>query len=112
MKEICRQMEEARARCVHRQRDSGVSLSSGAVGRTKKGYHMTTPKSHRYLGHNIYPCSYVESAQAGYRWYVESIHSPTGIPYGEQDCKRVRSLAAAREYIREYIRECARYADL
>ena len=65
-------------------------------------------KSHRYLNHNILPCSYVESAQAGLRWYVESIHSPSGIPYGEQDCKRVRSLSEAREYIRE----CVRYADL
>ena len=63
-------------------------------------------KSHRYLNHNILPCSYAESAQAGYRWYVESIHSATSIPYGEQDCKRVRSLSAAREYIRE----CARAA--
>ena len=63
-------------------------------------------KSHRYLNHNILPCSYVESAQAGLRWYVESIHSPSGIPYGEQDSKRVRSLAAAREYLRE----CARAA--
>ena len=63
-------------------------------------------KSHRYLGRSILPCSYVESKQAGYRWYVESIHPATGIPYGEQDCKRVRSLAAAREHIRE----CARAA--
>ena len=69
---------------------------------------MNTPKYHRYLGHAIYPCSYVESAQAGFRWYVESIHSPSGIPYGEQDSKRVRSLAAAREYLRE----CARIAAL
>ena len=50
-------------------------------------------KSHRYLGQNIFPCSYVESTQAGYRWYVESIHSAAGLPYGEQDSKRVRSLA-------------------
>ena len=61
-------------------------------------------KTHKYLGRLILPCSYVESTQAGYRWYVESIHSATGIPYGEQDCKRVRSLAEARECIRE----CAR----
>ena len=65
-------------------------------------------KSYRYLGQSILPCSYVESTQAGYRWYVESIQSATGIPYGEQDCKRVRSLSAAREYIRE----CARAAAL
>lgn len=65
-------------------------------------------KSHRYLNHNILPCSYVESTQAGYHWYVESVHSATGISYGEQDCKRVRSLSAAREYIRE----CERAADL
>ena len=65
-------------------------------------------KSHRYLGQNIFPCSYVESTQAGYRWYVESIHSAAGLPYGEQDSKRVRSLAEAREYIRE----CARAAAL
>ena len=64
--------------------------------------------SHRYLNHNILPCSYVESTQAGYRWFVESVHAATGIPYGEQDSKRVRSLAAAREYIRE----CARAAAL
>ena len=65
-------------------------------------------KSHRYLGRSILPCSYAESAQAGYRWYVEYIHSATGIPYGEQDSKRVRSIAEAREYIRE----CARTAAL
>ena len=58
-------------------------------------------KFRRYLGRSILPCSYVESTQAGYHWYVESIHSATGIPYGELDSKRVRSLAAAREYLRE-----------
>jgi len=62
---------------------------------------MKTTTSHHYLGRSIYPCSYVESAQAGYRWYVECIHPVTGLPYGEQDCKRVRSLAEAREYVRE-----------
>ena len=69
---------------------------------------MKTKSFYRYLGSSIFPCSYVESTQAGYRWYVESIHSPSGIPYGEQDSKRVRSLAAAREYIRE----CARASAL
>ena len=70
---------------------------------------MNPMKTYRiYLGSRIFPCSYVESTLAGYRWYVESIHSATGIPYGEQDCKRVRSLAEAREYIRE----CARAAVL
>ena len=69
--------------------------------------HPMKSKSHRYLGSSIFPCSYVESTQAGYHWYVESIHAPTGIPYGEQDCKRVRSLAAAREYIRECGRAAA-----
>ena len=64
--------------------------------------------NHRYLGRSIIPCSYVESTQAGYRWFVESVHPATGIPYGEQDCKRVRSLSEAREYLRE----CARAAAL
>ena len=68
---------------------------------------MKTKSIHRYLGSSILPCSYAESTQAGFRWYVESIHTATGIPYGEQDSKRVRSLAAAREYIRE----CARAAS-
>ena len=68
---------------------------------------MNTTQSHRYLGRSIIPCSYVESTQAGLRWYVESIHAPTGIPYGEQDSKRVRSLAAAREYIRECASDAA-----
>ena len=66
---------------------------------------MTTKTYH---GRNILPCSYAENTSKGLRWYVESVHSATGIPYGEQDSKRVRSLAEAREYIRE----CARAAAL
>jgi len=62
---------------------------------------MTTTAIRSYLGRSIYPCSYVESTQAGYRWYVECIHPATKIPYGEQDSRRCRSLAEAREYIRE-----------
>ena len=65
-------------------------------------------KTHKHLGSSIFPCSYAENTRKGLHWYVESIHSATGIPYGEQDSKRVRSLAAAREYIRE----CARAAAL
>lgn len=55
----------------------------------------------KYLGREILPCSYVESTNYGFRWYVECRHQPTGIPYGEMDSKRFRSLREAREWIRE-----------
>ncbi len=57
-------------------------------------------KTRKYLSRSILPCSYAESTRSGMRWYVESLHS-TGIPYGEMDSHRFRSLRAAREWIRE-----------
>ena len=54
-----------------------------------------------YMQRPILSCSYVESREQGYRWYVPSVHPATGIPYGETDSPRYRSLAAAREAIRE-----------
>ena len=58
-------------------------------------------KTHKYLGRLILPCSYVDNTSKGYRWYIESIHPATKIPYGEQDCARFRSLRTARAFIRD-----------
>lgn len=57
-------------------------------------------KTHKHLGRLILPCSYAENTRKGLRWYVESVHS-SGIPYGEQDCARFRSLREVREYLRD-----------
>lgn len=57
-------------------------------------------KTRTYLGYTILPCSYAENTRKGLRWYVESVHS-SGIPYGEQDCARFRSLREAKEYLRD-----------
>ena len=57
-------------------------------------------KTHKYLGRNIFPCSYQSNTSKGYRWYVEAVHS-SGTPYDEQNCPAFRSLNAARAFIRE-----------
>ena len=63
-----------------------------------------TMKTRKYLGRTILPCSYQSSIQAGFHWYVESHHSPSGIPWGEENSSRFRSLRAAKEAIRESLR--------
>lgn len=54
----------------------------------------------KYLGRAILPCTYVDNRNKGLRWYVETPHIPTGIPYGEQDSPMFHNLPAAREHIR------------
>ena len=60
------------------------------------------PMEHRTcLGRSIIPCSYVENTSKGLRWYVETLHQPTGIPYDEQNSPKFSSLKAAREFVRD-----------
>ena len=61
-------------------------------------------KTRTYFGRTILPCSYQSSLQAGYRWYVESYHSPSGRPWDEQNSPRFRSLRAAKEAVRESLK--------
>ena len=65
-------------------------------------------KTRKYFGHTILPCSYQSSIQAGFRWYIESLHFPSGIPWDEQNSSRFSSLRAAKEAVRESL---SRYAD-
>ena len=61
-------------------------------------------KTRTYFGRTILPCSYQSSIRAGYRWYLESLHSPSGIPWGEENSSRFRSLRAAKEAVRESLK--------
>lgn len=60
---------------------------------------MSESKAQTYMGVTIHPASYEESRRAGYRWWVAIVHE-TGIPYGEMDSERYRSLADAKAAIR------------
>lgn len=55
----------------------------------------TNQKSHSYRGHKI---SRTTSTQSK-RWYIESIHTPTGIPMDESLCAQAYTLAQAKEHI-------------
>ena len=61
-------------------------------------------KTHTYFGRTILPCSYQSSIRAGFRWYLVSLHVPTGIPWGEENSSRFRSLRAAKEAVRESLK--------
>ena len=61
-------------------------------------------KTRTYFGRRILPCSYQSSIQAGFRWYLKSFHAPTGIPWGEENSSRFRSLRAAKEAVRESLK--------
>ena len=61
-------------------------------------------KTRTYFGRTILPCSYQSSVRAGFHWYVGSYHSPSGIPWGEENSPRFRSLRAAKEAARESLK--------
>lgn len=54
----------------------------------------------KYLGKEIYPVQYGDKARAGFRWYVQTYHSPTGIPLDSQHCPHYFTLAQAKSEIR------------
>ena len=55
-------------------------------------------RKHKYKGQTILPCSYIDSRNQGYRWYVVGYHH-TGIMYDEQRSPRYRTLAEAKRDI-------------
>ena len=56
-------------------------------------------RAHIYYGVNILPAD-GDHARQGYRWYIQRIHPPTGIPMVEDQCRHYYSLAQAREAVR------------
>lgn len=61
--------------------------------------------THTYMGIKIRRCGWEVGQHSG-RWIIQSYHE-TGIPWSDECCKHVRSLAEAREYIREYWQHAA-----
>jgi hypothetical protein len=68
---------------------------------------MNASKTHQYRGFEIAPTQHAERRNAGYRWYVQTYHSPTGMAYDSQHCPHFVSLAAARESIDERVQQAA-----
>lgn len=68
-------------------------------------------KTHTYRGYQIAPVQHVDKAKAGYRWYIPSVHSATGIPWDSQHCSHAVTLAQARRVIDDLIADNARVAE-
>ena len=64
-------------------------------------------KSHNYRGFAIEPVQYADKANAGFRWYVQIYHSPTGMAYDSQHCPHFWTLADARESIDDKVQQQA-----
>ena len=56
-------------------------------------------KTHRYMGHNIYPCERVKGEHRG-KWIVQRYHKPSGMPFTDELCPHFASLAELRAWIR------------
>ena len=54
---------------------------------------------HRYHGSSIYPCGCNKEHNPGYRWYVQTFHKRTRMPYSEKDSPHFRTLAEAKTAI-------------
>jgi hypothetical protein len=67
-------------------------------------------KSHTYKKYNIYPVELREKADQGYKYFVQTYHSPTGIPWDSQNCHHVHTLKQAKGYIDELIAQENYYA--
>lgn len=55
-------------------------------------------KARSYKGHNIYECERIKGEHAG-NWIVQTYHSPTGMPWSDEECPHFPTLKAARDYI-------------
>lgn len=56
-------------------------------------------KTYRYKGFRISPYPYIEQGEYQHKWYIQTHHCPTGIPWDAQECPKTYSLRQAREYI-------------
>lgn len=63
---------------------------------------MAVQSEYRYRGMRIRECM-CERYNQGKRWFVQTYHSPTGIPWSESECRHYVSLNAARAGINEGI---------
>lgn len=62
---------------------------------------MNATKTHQYKGYKIRPAEYADRIQAGFRWYVQTYHQPTGLPYDSQHCHHFATLDQAKEHIKD-----------
>jgi hypothetical protein len=53
--------------------------------------------TYTHNGRTIFPCSHI--TPEGYKWYLRTTHTPTGMAMDEQPSARYRSLRQAREDI-------------
>ena len=58
----------------------------------------------KYKSETIYECDYPRGEHSG-RWFVQTYHSPTGMPYADELCPHYRTLADAKAAITEWIRD-------
>lgn len=72
---------------------------------------MSATKTRSYKGHSISPVQHADKAAQGYRWYIESIHGPTGINYDSQHCTHCYTLAQAKETIDQRVADADAIAD-
>ena len=71
----------------------------------------------RYRGHLIIRCNlwWMEKGyHGGWRpgtgrhrggWYIQTYHSPTGMPWSDEECPHFDSIAGARNFIREGVNQ-------
>ena len=64
-------------------------------------------RTHKYQGRVISPVEYADKRAQGYRWYVQTYHSPTGMPWDSQLCPHYYTLAQAKAAIDESARYSA-----
>jgi len=57
---------------------------------------MVAKRTHTYRGYTIHPTS---SAQAKGPWYVQTHHSPTGLPWVEEQCPQFYTLGSVKNWI-------------
>ena len=55
--------------------------------------------SHKYRGKWIFPVELADKAKACYRWYVQAIHSQTGLRYDSDLCPHYFTLKEAKKAI-------------
>ena len=61
----------------------------------RTGRTMTT-----YRGQRIVRCNWEEGRHRG-EWYIQTYHSPTGMPWSDEECPHYATLAQARDYIKD-----------
>ena len=52
-----------------------------------------------YRGQRIIRCNWEEGRHRG-EWYIQTYHSPTGMPWSDEECPHFDTIAQARNYIK------------